>query len=137
MIQSILCLLTPVFTRSHIYLSTRLFRRNASRHQKEPLSNDLCQELFADPLVGEDSWPSRTTESLPPPQQIPTLPPPSFPSPPASEASKYHASILVNKKVKTLSNLLAVIRETEKRFGPILEYRCPTVRAYVHPSISV
>ncbi|KAF8326880.1 uncharacterized protein EI90DRAFT_3069411 [Cantharellus anzutake] len=53
-------------------------------------------------------------------------PEPSIPVPSVAEPSKYHASILVDDKVRTLSNLLAIIHETEKRYGHIFEYRCPT-----------
>ena len=37
------------------------------------------------------------------------------------------ATIFIPGNVGSLPNLLAIIRETERRYGPIAEYRCPTV----------
>ena len=41
---------------------------------------------------------------------------------------QFSASVFVPGDVGNLLNLFAVIRETEKRFGRIVEFRCPTVR---------
>ena len=37
------------------------------------------------------------------------------------------ATIFVPGTVGSLPNLLAIVREAERRYGPITEYRCPTV----------
>jgi hypothetical protein len=39
-----------------------------------------------------------------------------------------HASIFVPGNVRTLPVLFAIVRETERRWGRIVEFRCPTVR---------
>lgn len=43
------------------------------------------------------------------------------------ERSDLQATVFVPNNIRTLPNLLAIMREVEKRYGKVAEYRCPPV----------
>lgn len=53
----------------------------------------------------------------------------------AQDVEGVHATIFVPGTVRSLPNLLAIVAETERLYGPVAEFRCPTAVSFLFPAL--